>query len=321
MLAVLLVCACAEPAPNQPAAKSGQDGASADAQAADVVGSEALVAEDEPALRLLVKARAASEAASLATWPTSAEAIWPGFALHKVPTALVILNVKGMARRAYLFGFDGPLVGAESVVLSGVTEPIWRYDDATAEMGPGETVIAERQVADTSVLVVTWSANRDTDDTVWIELLGRGYMKRLRDMEAGWTGVQACGQTVYPRFEEAIALFLVECAVLAEALVFGEKVGIAGDVLLEVLRNGSTYSSAMDIKGDKMLDRSYEPQGRLAQHLKDIDLALDLGRNSGAPIILTALHAQLLRSAVAQGFGGDDNSAIIEVMRGLSGLD
>jgi 3-hydroxyisobutyrate dehydrogenase-like beta-hydroxyacid dehydrogenase len=110
-------------------------------------------------------------------------------------------------------------------------------------------------------------------------------------------------------------------AVLAEALVFGEKVGIAGDVLLEVLRNGSTYSSAMDIKGDKMLDRSYEPQGRLAQHLKDIDLALDLGRNSGAPIILTALHAQLLRSAVAQGFGGDDNSAIIEVMRGLSGLD
>jgi 3-hydroxyisobutyrate dehydrogenase-like beta-hydroxyacid dehydrogenase len=110
-------------------------------------------------------------------------------------------------------------------------------------------------------------------------------------------------------------------AVLAEALVFGEKVGIAGDVLLEVLRNGSTYSSVMDIKGDKMLDRSYEPQGRLAQHLKDVDLALDLGRDSGAPIMLTALHAQLLRSAVAQGFGGDDNSAIIEVMRGLSGLE
>ena len=218
MAVALLTVACAEPDPKQSAAADTLQGGNKDAKAADVAGSDAFLAEDEPGLRLLAKARSASGTASQAPWPTSAEAIWPGFALHNAPTALVILNAKGMARRAYLFGFDSPPASAQAVVLSGVAEPIWRYDDATAEMGPGETVIAERQVADASALVVTWSANRDTDDTIWMESLGRGYMNRLRDMEAGWTGVQACGQTIYPRFEEAIALFLVECAVLSEAL-------------------------------------------------------------------------------------------------------
>ena len=108
--------------------------------------------------------------------------------------------------------------------------------------------------------------------------------------------------------------------VLAEGLVLGRKAGIDPDALLAVLREGATYSRVMDAKGEKMIRGEFSPQARLQQHLKDVDLILDLGRRTGTPLVATALHAQLLRAAVAAGFGREDNSAIIRVLERMAGL-
>ncbi len=234
-LAALTVAACASP----PSSSSGAlDAGTADAGTAGADGSagadatsagSALVADDVHPLALVVAARAGSLAQAQATWPTDGEAVWPGFALHGAPTALVVLDAKGMPRRGYLVGVSAQPKGGVAVALpaTGLPEslsgplaavPIWRYDAVTADMGPGETVIPSRAVAEADAVVATWSPYRDTDDTRWVETLARGYMVRLRESEASWTGVQACGQTVYPRFAEAIALVQLECAVLAEAV-------------------------------------------------------------------------------------------------------
>ncbi|MDA0709931.1 MAG: NAD(P)-dependent oxidoreductase [bacterium] len=108
--------------------------------------------------------------------------------------------------------------------------------------------------------------------------------------------------------------------VLAEGLVLAQKAGVDLKGLLEVLKAGGAYSRVMDIKGDKMIDRDFKPQARLSQHLKDVDLILDMGARTTTPLPTTALHAQLLRAGVASGLGDDDNSVIIEVLRKMAGI-
>lgn len=103
--------------------------------------------------------------------------------------------------------------------------------------------------------------------------------------------------------------------VLAEGLVLGERAGIDGSVLLEVLREGAAYSRVMDHKGEKMLRGDFSPQARLAQHLKDVGLILQLGQRTGAPLPLSTLHAEILQQGVEGGLGELDNAAVVEVLR------
>lgn len=105
---------------------------------------------------------------------------------------------------------------------------------------------------------------------------------------------------------------------LAEGLLFGLRQGLDGKTLLAVLKDSSAHSRAMDIKGDRMIEGHFEAEGRLAQHLKDVELMLDVGHAAGAPLLATALHRQLLLAGVAGGMGDHDNSAIIAVLRSLT---
>ncbi len=70
-------------------------------------------------------------------------------------------------------------------------------------------------------------------------------------------------------------------AVLAEALSFARAVGITPRRALEVLEAGPAYSRVMEIKGEKMLTGEFSPEARLSQHLKDVNLILDLANKSG----------------------------------------
>ncbi len=104
-------------------------------------------------------------------------------------------------------------------------------------------------------------------------------------------------------------------AVLAETLAFAEAQDLSPELALEVLRESSSYSRVMDVKGRKMLERDFTPQARLSQHLKDVRLMLEAAAPSGTRLPLSELHQRLLEQAEAAGLGGLDNSAIIEVFR------
>ena len=104
---------------------------------------------------------------------------------------------------------------------------------------------------------------------------------------------------------------------LAEGLLFGLHQGLDGKTLLAVLKDRAAYSRAMDIKGERMLEGNFEPEGKLAQHLKDVELMLEVGHAAGAPLLATALHRQLLIAGVAAGLSERDNSSIIAVLRSL----
>lgn len=109
--------------------------------------------------------------------------------------------------------------------------------------------------------------------------------------------------------------------VLAEGLSLAKRAGMDPKQLLEVLKRSAAYSKAMDMKGQKMIEKDFlPPEGKLSFHLKDVQLMLDLGKRYHFPLILTSLHAQALASEVAKGRGEWDNADIISFYEDLAGL-
>lgn len=107
-------------------------------------------------------------------------------------------------------------------------------------------------------------------------------------------------------------------AALAEGLALGEAIGLDPELTLRVMRRSPAYSRAMDVKGEKMIRSEFSPDARLSQHLKDVRLMLQLGEAAGLPMTLSAAHRSVLEQAEAAGLGGKDNSALIQVLRGLT---
>ena len=107
--------------------------------------------------------------------------------------------------------------------------------------------------------------------------------------------------------------------VLAEGLSLAKKAGIEQHRALEVLQGSAAYSKAMDQKGLKMVEKDFViPEGKLAFHLKDVKLMLELGHRVNAPLILSSLHAQALGVEVAKGRGDWDNADIISFYEDLT---
>lgn len=101
--------------------------------------------------------------------------------------------------------------------------------------------------------------------------------------------------------------------VLAEALALARAAGFDLAQMLDVLKQGETYSVVMDAKGAKMISRVYEPAtARLAQHAKDVGLILDYAEGLGIELPVSRLHHDIIQHAVDQGAGALDNAAIFE---------
>lgn len=101
-------------------------------------------------------------------------------------------------------------------------------------------------------------------------------------------------------------------AALAEGLHLASICGLNLPAVLDVLKSGASYSRAMDAKGTRMIERNFQPQARLSQHLKDVRLILQQAQTANTRLPLSETHQQLLTEAEARGFGAMDNSAIIQ---------
>ena len=101
-------------------------------------------------------------------------------------------------------------------------------------------------------------------------------------------------------------------AIVAEALSFARCQGMDLDAVLEMLKEGPSNSTALELKGDKMVREDFEPAGRLSQHLKDVRLILEAGDAAGAWLPLSQLHRELLELSEQRGYGAADNSAVIK---------
>ncbi|NMN99745.1 2-hydroxy-3-oxopropionate reductase [Gordonia sp. TBRC 11910] len=129
-------------------------------------------------------------------------------------------------------------------------------------------------------------------------------------------GPSGSGQTVKAANQLIVA---GNIELLAEAIVFLEAYGVDTSAALTVLGGGLAGSKVLDQKGQKMLDRNFEPGFRLQLHNKDLGIVTAAAREAGVTIPLGAVVAQLVGSLVATGDGGLDHSGLFTLVERLSG--
>jgi len=100
-------------------------------------------------------------------------------------------------------------------------------------------------------------------------------------------------------------------AALAEGLVFARRLGLDLAAFLPVARESAAYSQIMDVKGPKMLNGEFAPEGRIRQTLKDVQLMLQQAEQHGQDLPMLKVHHDLLESCVRAGEGDLDNSGVI----------
>jgi 2-hydroxy-3-oxopropionate reductase len=131
-------------------------------------------------------------------------------------------------------------------------------------------------------------------------------------------GPNGAGQTVKAANQLIVA---GNIELLAEAITFLQAYGVDIDAAVKVLGGGLAGSAVLDQKAPKMLQRNFDPGFRIALHHKDLGIVTAAAREAGVVAPLGALVAQLMASAVANGDGGLDHSALLLGVERLSGSE
>jgi 3-hydroxyisobutyrate dehydrogenase-like beta-hydroxyacid dehydrogenase len=99
---------------------------------------------------------------------------------------------------------------------------------------------------------------------------------------------------------------------LAEGLVFARRLGLDPAAFLPVARESAAYSQIMDVKGGKMLNGDFTPEGRVRQTLKDVHLMLEQAKQHEQLLPMLNVHCDVLEACVRAGEADLDNSAVIK---------
>jgi 2-hydroxy-3-oxopropionate reductase len=105
---------------------------------------------------------------------------------------------------------------------------------------------------------------------------------------------------------------------VAEALLFASRAGADPERVRQALLGGFAASKVLEVHGQRMVQRSFEPGFRIALHQKDLALALSSARALGLALPHTASVQTLFNACVAQGGQGWDHSALVRATEALA---
>jgi len=119
------------------------------------------------------------------------------------------------------------------------------------------------------------------------------------------------GQTTKVANQIIVALNI---AAVAEALVFASKAGADPAKVRQALMGGFAASRILEVHGERMIKRTFNPGFRINLHQKDLNLALQGAKALGVALPQTAGAAQLMQVCDAAGFGQMDHSALVRAL-------
>jgi 2-hydroxy-3-oxopropionate reductase len=105
---------------------------------------------------------------------------------------------------------------------------------------------------------------------------------------------------------------------VAEALLFASKAGADPAKVRAALMGGFAASRVLEVHGERMVRRNFEPGFRIDLHHKDLNLALTGAAALGMSLPNTAATQQLFNAARAAGGGAWDHSGVVQVLEKLA---
>lgn len=108
---------------------------------------------------------------------------------------------------------------------------------------------------------------------------------------------------------------------VAEALVFAAKAGADPAKVRQAISGGFAASRVLELHGERMLNRNFDPGFRIRLHQKDLNLALSSARDLAVSLPNTATVQQMFSSCAAHGGADLDHSALVKAIEGLADFE
>ncbi|GAB3839724.1 2-hydroxy-3-oxopropionate reductase [Kribbella italica] len=125
-------------------------------------------------------------------------------------------------------------------------------------------------------------------------------------------GATGAGQTAKVANQIVVGLTI---EAVAEALLFAERAGADPAVVREALMGGFAQSRILELRGERMVEQTFEPGFRVRLHRKDLALAIQAAAELDLALPNTASTQQLMNAAIADGDGELDHSALYKTLR------
>src|SRR6187455_2341242 len=131
-------------------------------------------------------------------------------------------------------------------------------------------------------------------------------------------GANGDGQTTKVANQIVVALTI---EAISEALLFASKAGADPALVRQALMGGFASSRILEVHGERMVKRNFEPGFRIELHQKDLNLALSGARALGVSLPNTATCQELFNSCAANGGGAWDHSALVRALELMANFE
>ena len=138
------------------------------------------------------------------------------------------------------------------------------------------------------------------------KVLGKN-MVRIGNAGAGQM-TKACNQIIVGITIQAVS----------EAFSLAKKAGLDLEKMREALLGGFAQSRILDLHGQRIIDQNFQPGFKVKLHRKDMNIALQAGKEFAVPLYGSAQVAAHMDALLAQGDGELDHSAISLLLDRLS---
>lgn len=207
-----------------------------------------------------------------------------------------------------VFGTDG--------VLKGIREGALFIDMSTITPSTAEDVYAAMQEKGVEALDAPVSGGQSGAEEGTVSIMVGGKEKAFQrakplfdvmgksavligDAGAGQI-TKACNQIIVGTTIQAVA----------EALALARKSGVDLEKVREALLGGFAQSRILDLHGKRIIENNFEPGFKMKLHRKDMDIALQTGKELSVPLYGSALVATLMDTILAKGHAELDHSSL-----------
>ena len=106
-----------------------------------------------------------------------------------------------------------------------------------------------------------------------------------------------------------------------ESFVLATKAGVSPQLMLDIINNSAARSGMVSAKAPAVFARNFDPNFSVKWLEKDMALMLESAAEQEVPAPVTALSREMLRAAIAQGYGDDDICGSIRVLEKIAGVE
>ena len=219
-----------------------------------------------------------------------------------------------------------------------VRDVLFSPDGIAAGLSPSKTVVDMSSISPIETKVFAAEITQKGCDYVDAPVSGGEVGAKAASLTIMVGGSEAAFQRVKPLFElmgknitlvgdvgagqttkvanQIIVALTIEA--VGEALLFASKAGADPAKVRLALMGGFASSRILEIHGERMIKRTFDPGFRIELHQKDLSLALAGARALSLSLPNTATTQELFNAAAALGGKGWDHSGLVQVLEHLA---